>query len=153
MTATVFRQSYVTQRPSLFTLISYCAIVFSFALMVGLLHAMAFMVLLLIDWVIWNNKPLPLPFVYNSLLTEYYEWPDPKLHLTNGFLLMTEGMVCNISGKVAVELWWVRPARNQGETGPFPPGAQPGGAFEAFAPPKFSKHCRAILTFVEIFKE
>jgi len=48
MTATVFRQSYVTQRPSLFTLISYCAIVFSFALMVGLLHAMAFMVLLLI---------------------------------------------------------------------------------------------------------
>ena len=33
MTATVFRQSDVTQRPSLFTLISYCAIVFSFALM------------------------------------------------------------------------------------------------------------------------
>jgi len=26
--------------------------------MVGLLHAMAFMVLLLIGWVIWNNKPL-----------------------------------------------------------------------------------------------
>jgi len=33
MTATVFRQSYMTQRSSLFTLISYCAIVFSFALM------------------------------------------------------------------------------------------------------------------------
>jgi len=33
MTATVFRQSYMTQRPSLFTLISYCAIVFSVALM------------------------------------------------------------------------------------------------------------------------
>jgi len=33
MTATVFRQSYMAQRPSLFTLISYCAIVFSFALM------------------------------------------------------------------------------------------------------------------------
>jgi len=32
MTATVFRQSYMTQRPSLFTLINYCAIVFSFAL-------------------------------------------------------------------------------------------------------------------------
>jgi len=32
MTATIFRQSYMTQRPSLFTLISYCAIVFSFAL-------------------------------------------------------------------------------------------------------------------------
>jgi len=29
--------------------------------MVGLLHAMAFMVLLLVGWVIWNNKPLPLP--------------------------------------------------------------------------------------------
>jgi len=33
MTTTVFRQSYMTQRPSLFTLISYCAIVFSVALM------------------------------------------------------------------------------------------------------------------------
>jgi len=32
MTATVFLQSYMTQRPSSFTLISYCAIVFSFAL-------------------------------------------------------------------------------------------------------------------------
>jgi len=32
MTATVFRQSYMTQRPSLFTLISYRVIVFSFAL-------------------------------------------------------------------------------------------------------------------------
>jgi len=32
MTATVSRQSYMTQRPPLFTLISYCAIVFSFAL-------------------------------------------------------------------------------------------------------------------------
>jgi len=32
MTATVFRQSNMTQRPSLFTLISNCAIVFSFAL-------------------------------------------------------------------------------------------------------------------------
>jgi len=29
--------------------------------MVGLLHAMAFMVLLLVGWVIWNNKSLPLP--------------------------------------------------------------------------------------------
>jgi len=33
MTATVIRQSCMTQRPSLFTLINYCAIVFSFALM------------------------------------------------------------------------------------------------------------------------
>ena len=32
MTATVFRQSYVTQRQSLFPPISYCAIVLSFAL-------------------------------------------------------------------------------------------------------------------------
>jgi len=32
MTATVFRRSYMTQRPSLFTLNSYCAIMFSFAL-------------------------------------------------------------------------------------------------------------------------
>jgi len=28
--------------------------------MVGLLHAMAFMMLLLVGWVIWNNKPLTL---------------------------------------------------------------------------------------------
>jgi len=33
-----------------------------------------------------------------------------------------------------------------------PPGAQPGGIFGAFAPPKFSKHCTAILTFAETFK-
>jgi len=33
MTTTVFCQSYMTQRPSLFILISYCATVFSFALM------------------------------------------------------------------------------------------------------------------------
>jgi len=33
MTATVFRQSSMTQRPSSFTPISYYAIVFSFALM------------------------------------------------------------------------------------------------------------------------
>jgi len=33
MTATVFCQSYMTQRPSLFTLVNYRAIVFSFALM------------------------------------------------------------------------------------------------------------------------
>jgi len=32
-------------------------------------------------------------------------------------------------------------------------GAQPEGAFGAFAPPKFSKYCMAILTFVETFKE
>ena len=35
MTAMIFRQFYMTQRPSLFTLISYCAIVFSYALMFG----------------------------------------------------------------------------------------------------------------------
>jgi len=28
--------------------------------MVGLLHAMAFMMLLLVGWVIWNNKPLTI---------------------------------------------------------------------------------------------
>jgi len=33
MTATVFRQSYMTQRPSSFTLISYYVIMFSFVLM------------------------------------------------------------------------------------------------------------------------
>jgi len=45
MTAVVPHQSYVTQHPSLFTLIGRCVIAFSFALMftivVGLLSAMA----------------------------------------------------------------------------------------------------------------
>jgi len=35
MTATVFRQSYMTQRPSLLALISYCDTVFSFAPLVA----------------------------------------------------------------------------------------------------------------------
>jgi len=51
MTATVFRQSCMTQRTSLFTLISYCAIVFSFALIFAndwLMRAMAFMMLLVV---------------------------------------------------------------------------------------------------------
>jgi len=63
MTATVFRQSYMTQCPSWFIPISYYAIVFSFALIFanGWFTACdGFMVLLLIGWVIWNNKPLPL---------------------------------------------------------------------------------------------
>ena len=41
--------------------------------MVGLLHAMAFMVLLLIGWVIWNNKTLPLP------------WANVKPHVVKTF--------------------------------------------------------------------
>jgi len=32
--------------------------------MVDLLNAMAFMVLQLVVWVIWNNKPLPLAYSY-----------------------------------------------------------------------------------------
>jgi len=35
--------------------------------MVGLLYAMAFMVLLLVGWVVWNNKPLPLFHVSNGV--------------------------------------------------------------------------------------
>jgi len=45
MTAVVPHQSYVTEHPSLLTLINHCVIAFSFALMftivVGLLSAMA----------------------------------------------------------------------------------------------------------------
>jgi len=45
MTAVVPQQSYMTQHPSLFTLINYCVIAFSFALMFtivfSLLSAMA----------------------------------------------------------------------------------------------------------------
>jgi len=39
--------------------------------MVGLLHAMAFMVLLLVGWVIWNNKPLPLPSDHLCLVVTF----------------------------------------------------------------------------------
>ena len=35
--------------------------------MVGLLHAMAFMVLLLVGWVIWNNKLLYIKVAYDLL--------------------------------------------------------------------------------------
>ena len=41
--------------------------------MVGLLHAMAFMVLLLIGWVIWNNKPLPLPLPLHNKVIGYHD--------------------------------------------------------------------------------
>ena len=43
--------------------------------MVGLLHAMAFMVLLLIGWVIWNNKPSPLPLLSSLLTFDFGELP------------------------------------------------------------------------------
>jgi len=33
------------------------------------------------------------------------------------------------------------------------PGAQPGGAFGAFAPPKFLKHSTEILTYAETFEK
>ena len=46
--------------------------------MAGLLHAMAFMVLLLVGWVIWNNKPLPFCRQCSG-----HEWTaSPKLHDT-----------------------------------------------------------------------
>jgi len=40
--------------------------------MVGLLHAMAFMVLLLIGWVIWNNKPLPNHYHYQHKIKRFH---------------------------------------------------------------------------------
>jgi len=49
MTATVFPQSYMTQRPSLFTLISYCAIVFSFAL----IFANGLQLVYCMRWLLW----------------------------------------------------------------------------------------------------
>ena len=67
MTATIFRQSYMTQRPSLFTLINYCAIVFSFALMFanGWFTACDGFYDAFPCWlVIWNNKPLTTDFVH-----------------------------------------------------------------------------------------
>ena len=49
--------------------------------MVGLLHAMAFMVLLLIGWVIWNNKPLPLP-MFMHFFMEFVNKPTGlRLHI------------------------------------------------------------------------
>jgi len=48
-------------------IVPLCFHLLQFSLMVGLLHAMTFMVLLLVGWVIWNNKPLPLSTAYLSL--------------------------------------------------------------------------------------
>jgi len=49
-----------------------------FSLMVGLLHAMAFMVLLLIGWVIWNNKPLPFTAQLTCFLFHIFGETDYK---------------------------------------------------------------------------
>ena len=48
--------------------------------MVGLLYAMAFMVLLLIGWVIWNNKPLPLYLVlsFSQWISVFWKWRFAK---------------------------------------------------------------------------
>ena len=42
------------------TIVPLCFHLLYCSLMVGLLHAMAFMMLLLVGWVIWNNKPLAI---------------------------------------------------------------------------------------------
>ena len=42
------------------TIVPLCFHLLQCSLMVGLLHAMAFMMLLLVGWVIWNNKPLTI---------------------------------------------------------------------------------------------
>jgi len=47
--------------------------------MVNLLHAMAFMVLLLVGWVIWNNKPLPLPFNKHRSTNPLVNWRSSTL--------------------------------------------------------------------------
>jgi len=57
--------------------------------MVDLLHAMAFMVLLLIGWVIWNNKPLPLPI----LVCVTGSSSPFKIYLETGHLI--ENFVCD----------------------------------------------------------
>jgi len=54
--------------------------------MVGLLHAMAFMVLLLIGWVIWNNKPLPFCIDLMTILVLHQAVPPhftTKLHTSS----------------------------------------------------------------------
>ena len=47
-------------------LLCHCFHLISCSLLVGLLHAMAFIMLLLVGWVIWNNKPLSLPLSKNK---------------------------------------------------------------------------------------
>jgi len=105
MTTTVFRQPYMTQRSPLFTLISYCVIVFSFALIFanGWLTACdGFMVLLLVGWVIWNNKPLPLPMsgMKPCSLVVFYNYSafHQLLALNATLLLSVELMSCCATG-------------------------------------------------------
>ena len=64
--------------------------------MVGLLHAMAFMVLLLIGWVIWNNKPLPFRAVkLVCVVPNNQAWKNPGCFSKRGnnfkIVLLSEG--------------------------------------------------------------
>jgi len=62
--------------------------------MVSLLHAMVFMVFLLVGWVIWNNKPLPLPLPYYHHISviqlkqkRLRQWPIFSLWTPNNWKL------------------------------------------------------------------
>ena len=91
MTAMVFRQSYMTQlRLCLHwsTVVPLCFHLLWFSLTIGLLHAMAFMVLLLVGWIIWNNKPLSITHslsiivdLFAAKIAGYMVWYGLIMHL------------------------------------------------------------------------
>ena len=49
------------------TIVPLCFHLLQCSLTIGLLHAMAFMMLLLVGWVIWNNKPLTIDYFVKKL--------------------------------------------------------------------------------------
>jgi len=65
--------------------------------MVGLLHAMAFMVLLLVSWVIWKNKPIPF------LLRKYITF---LLSLSFCCLVQFQNFFCGFQTEQWSKIWW-----------------------------------------------
>jgi len=70
--------------------------------MIGLLHAMGFMTLLLVGWVIWNNKPCPCPCPFRLWGT----WTTTHQHLFrrrfNTVIFVKMRQLCDHSGRFKI---------------------------------------------------
>ena len=77
--------------------------------MVGLLHTMAFMMLLLVGWVIWNNKPLTIDVITSKVaslatLVTGPDIPNKRWSVTVGHVLQSHMIDGNRSNMSAAEV-------------------------------------------------